>query len=527
LKIDPADIVVFLGPSLPVAEARHILPARYLGPARCGDVLRALRLRPRIIALVDGVFATTPAVWHKEILLALERGVAVFGASSMGALRAAELAPFGMVGIGEIFEGYRDGTCTDDDEVALVHGPAEFGHRPLSDAMVNIRATVARAVAAGVIAAASGERVVACAKSTFFEHRSLEAAIEQAWAGDPQAEEARRFSEFIARGGFVDQKRLDAMALLRHLAACRLDRPTARPGVHQTSVFLKLHRDVMNGPFESPEPDLPREEAVAIAARTLERLYPLLSRLAQLMAIVHSMPQPAEEAGRETDVYGDDDFGLGADARTRRWAAARDLDAAGHAAFVGRLGVIRGAIEAHSRRHGRREATRRDAEFLLSVLRLLGAYGDLRPAGRSAQARTTGVLRAVRRSADVELGLHRRIARLWAVADARMEDAGIQPPESAQTLSDTFRVERHMEQRKDTVAWRRTNDLTHADYVNLVTRDARLELLLDDTHPYLVGLLRPSEPTCWLLDAIRLAGMYGRIRSTVNRSRRSRSGAGS
>ena len=103
------DIVVFLGPSLSIDQARRTLPALYLGPARCGDVLRARRLSPRAIAIVDGVFASTPAIWHKEILLALEDGIAVFGASSMGALRAAELVPFGMVGIGRIFEAYRDG----------------------------------------------------------------------------------------------------------------------------------------------------------------------------------------------------------------------------------------------------------------------------------------------------------------------------------------------------------------------------------------------------------------------------------
>ena len=45
-------------------------------------------------------------------------GTQVFGAASMGALRAAELAPFGMIGVGAIFAAYRDGRLTGDDEVA-------------------------------------------------------------------------------------------------------------------------------------------------------------------------------------------------------------------------------------------------------------------------------------------------------------------------------------------------------------------------------------------------------------------------
>lgn len=40
-------------------------------------------------------------------------------------LRAAELHSFGMEGVGRILESYRDGILTDDDEVALVHGPAD------------------------------------------------------------------------------------------------------------------------------------------------------------------------------------------------------------------------------------------------------------------------------------------------------------------------------------------------------------------------------------------------------------------
>ena len=65
------------------------------------------------------------AVWHKEILLALEDGIAVFGASSMGRSAPRSSTPFGMVGIGAIFEAYRDGIYTDDDEVALLHGPGD------------------------------------------------------------------------------------------------------------------------------------------------------------------------------------------------------------------------------------------------------------------------------------------------------------------------------------------------------------------------------------------------------------------
>ncbi|HCU97270.1 MAG TPA: hypothetical protein DHU96_33000, partial [Actinobacteria bacterium] len=96
----PGTPVVFAGPSLGEAHARAALPgAVILPPARCGDVLSVLRLRPAAIVLIDGLYDTTPAPWHKELLWALEARVPVVGAASMGALRAAELDRFGMIGV--------------------------------------------------------------------------------------------------------------------------------------------------------------------------------------------------------------------------------------------------------------------------------------------------------------------------------------------------------------------------------------------------------------------------------------------
>src|SRR5437870_2197748 len=110
-----------------------------LPPAQQGDVWHALRLRPRAIALIDGVFESRPSVWHHEILDALDSGVQVFGGASMGALRAAELHSFGMVGVGRIFRWYRDEVIIDDSEVALLHAGAEHAWRPLTVPLVNVR----------------------------------------------------------------------------------------------------------------------------------------------------------------------------------------------------------------------------------------------------------------------------------------------------------------------------------------------------------------------------------------------------
>src|SRR5687767_14609932 len=152
-------IIVFTGPTLPADAARRELDAIYLPPVSQGDVYRACAKRPKAIAIIDGYFERVPSVWHKEILWAMSQGIHVYGASSMGALRAAELETFGMIGIGKIFSDYRDGVLEDDDEVAVIHGPEEDGFPAFSEAMVNIRATLNRAVESKVIDAQDNTRL--------------------------------------------------------------------------------------------------------------------------------------------------------------------------------------------------------------------------------------------------------------------------------------------------------------------------------------------------------------------------------
>jgi hypothetical protein len=110
----------FLGPSLSLPSARAIAPSvAYHPPASLGDVYQLTRTGAETILIIDGLFDSLPPVWHKEILYAMSCGSTVAGCASMGALRAAELHRFGMIGLGTVFEQYRDGRLTDDDEVTV------------------------------------------------------------------------------------------------------------------------------------------------------------------------------------------------------------------------------------------------------------------------------------------------------------------------------------------------------------------------------------------------------------------------
>lgn len=174
--------VVFLGPSLSREEAKAIYPeAVYLPPASMGDVLSAVRkYRPHAIALIDGSFFQTMATYHKELIEALSEGIWVIGASSMGALRAAECAEYGMIGVGEVYEAYARGDLEDDDEVALSHVNEEFGYRPVTEAMVDIRASLAAAESAGIIDHREFEELCARQKARWFMERNLLTSVDDA-----------------------------------------------------------------------------------------------------------------------------------------------------------------------------------------------------------------------------------------------------------------------------------------------------------------------------------------------------------
>jgi len=240
-------IFVFLGPSLPRVAAERLLPATFLPPAQQGDILRVLERKPTAIGIVDGYFGVVPSIWHKEILLALEAQVPVFGAASMGALRAAELHPFGMVGVGTIFEWYRDGQIEGDDEVAIYHAPADLGYRSLTDALVNIRDACENAVRDGVISVGVAEELVATAKALRFSDRTYRKVAETLGAERAEVGNWLRYS--IQRE--PDLKSRDTIALLQCMAKRRDVEPTptccAPIKVERTVFFERLRNAVRMG----------------------------------------------------------------------------------------------------------------------------------------------------------------------------------------------------------------------------------------------------------------------------------------
>jgi hypothetical protein len=270
-------LAIFVGPTLSQSEVQAALPqARVLGPVACGDVYLSARDGCRVIGIIDGVFDQTLAVRHKEILWALSQGVRVFGAASMGALRAAELSSFGMEGVGTVFSWFASGELEDDDEVAVAHGDERRHHDSRSVALVNIRATLAAAVDASALDARNAESIIQAAKSLYYVERTWKAVFARA-RGTADDASLARCAAYVAENGTVDIKALDARTLIRRLATEPLGADTPEPKFQfaDTEAWNALKRKLDSARVQAPRPEM---QQVASTPETLAAMWAAVRR---------------------------------------------------------------------------------------------------------------------------------------------------------------------------------------------------------------------------------------------------------
>jgi hypothetical protein len=139
-------IHVFTGATLSRDAAAGLAAGTLLyPPARQGD-LPGMAEPGDLVVIIDGNPYHPPR--HDEILSLLASGVAVAGAGGWGAGLAADMHPYGMIGIGNVFAGIQDGSIADDE--AACQGPGGRG---------DLRAFLALAAARGEIPHSDARRI--------------------------------------------------------------------------------------------------------------------------------------------------------------------------------------------------------------------------------------------------------------------------------------------------------------------------------------------------------------------------------
>lgn len=210
LALNSKKPLVFLGPSLSSPLARLLLEAEYRPPVQRGDLLRAVQEGYQWIGIIDGIFHQELSVSIKEIRQAIRKGVKIYGASSMGALRAAEAYSLGMIGLGTIYQWYRQEIIDSDDEVALC-----FDHitgKALTQPLVNIRATIHRMIGHDLIEASTGDLILKEVMQLHFDQRTYKNISSLLYKKLPNRV-VEKISDFFAKDTY-DLKAEDAKILL-------------------------------------------------------------------------------------------------------------------------------------------------------------------------------------------------------------------------------------------------------------------------------------------------------------------------
>ena len=204
---------IFTGLSVSFDDAKKILDANYLPPVKRGDIDNLLENHENIsvIAIIDGVFHQSPAVSHKEILRALKMGITVVGGSSMGALRACELYPYGMIGVGHIFEDYKNEIIESDDDVAVALNPDTL--EQLSESLINIRYNLQEACANDIISEEDMVELLNITKNVYYPKRTFKYII-----GKSSFDECKKkkLAKYIEENHF-DIKTLDAISVIKYV----------------------------------------------------------------------------------------------------------------------------------------------------------------------------------------------------------------------------------------------------------------------------------------------------------------------
>jgi hypothetical protein len=205
---------VFAGPSL----ARRDVPPgiEVLPPATRGALAGAVRAGFTRIAFVDGALDAASQVPLRELrqILAYPE-IQVFGAASMGAIRAVQLAAFGMCGIGRVFRLLRRGSLTDSDEVFVLHAPAALRYRCLTLPLVNIRYTLRLLRRRGHLSSAEEHAIAGYIQDVpWFDRdkRSMSAAVYSVCGSTRSGRVMQAFE-----ASYRDIKREDALTVLSML----------------------------------------------------------------------------------------------------------------------------------------------------------------------------------------------------------------------------------------------------------------------------------------------------------------------
>lgn len=171
--------IVFGAPSLSFLPKAIRGELTIMPPIKKGDLNDLNTDSP--VLIVDGVFAQSLAITPKECFSYINSGRILMGASSMGAIRAAELWKYGMIGIGNIYNMYRMGQLQSDADVAVSYGIMEDQNvKELTYSVAHIAAVLLHIENIGYIGPSTSFKLIQTARKIYFADR-YEMTLLKSW----------------------------------------------------------------------------------------------------------------------------------------------------------------------------------------------------------------------------------------------------------------------------------------------------------------------------------------------------------
>jgi len=137
-------VLIFAGPSIAGIKNlnENYRDFFFLPPLRHADLISSVEyFKPHIVGIIDDYSGQFESVWQNEIMHVLEKGVEVFGAAGIGAIRAVELEKYGMKGIGKVYEFYKKQLLSSDEEV-ISFFDKKNNYKRITEPLINIRFTI-------------------------------------------------------------------------------------------------------------------------------------------------------------------------------------------------------------------------------------------------------------------------------------------------------------------------------------------------------------------------------------------------
>lgn len=185
-------------------------------PIQRGQLLKDIDLGYNVVAIVDGKFDQNLAVTPSEVMDALRAGVRIYGASSMGALRAAECENYGAIGCGKIFEFIKKSENFRDDflgQLFIDQKTFDQTFQWKNKTYVDFYFAAADLAAKKKISKKHAEKIREIYQQIFYAERGLDSLLQLVHKQKKDAAELTQVAQLIFAEK-ITQKSRDAMELL-------------------------------------------------------------------------------------------------------------------------------------------------------------------------------------------------------------------------------------------------------------------------------------------------------------------------